>query len=182
MRAARPGLDVRIGLLDHGPPYVTDVEGAIAVPLLLSAGYHVRVDLPAQAPSATVTAPVGPDPLLSVALADRLVEGGYGGSAPVTLVAAGSADERSRADVEAQAGLLAGHLGVEVAVAYVAAGSPRLGDVEPAVVASYLLAPGTFYDAIKASAAGIVSPPLGDHPALAAVVLNRYDAHLDRRV
>lgn len=175
MRSARPGLDVAVGLLDHGPPYVEDARGAIAVPLLLSAGYHVRVDLPAQAPSATVTAPVGPDSLLSVALTDRLVEAGYDGAAPVTLVAAGSADERSRADVETQASLLAAQAGAEVTVAYVAAGAPRLADVRPAVVASYLLAPGTFYDAIRASGAEVIGAPLGDHPALAEVVLKRYD-------
>ncbi|MBV9096782.1 MAG: hypothetical protein JO079_01880, partial [Frankiaceae bacterium] len=137
VRSLRPGLPVSVGLLDHGPPDVCDVPGAIAVPLLLSAGYHVRVDLPARAPSAVVAAAVGPDPRLCAALADRLAEVGYDGSAPVTLAAAGSADERSRADVERQAGMLAEHLGVDVQVAYVAAGEPRLAEVRPAVVASY---------------------------------------------
>jgi len=176
VRAARPGLDVTIGLLDHGPPYVEDVAGAVAVPLLLSAGYHVRVDLPARAPRLTVTAAVGPDPLLSVALADRLAEAGYDGRAPVTLAAAGSADERSLDDVRRQAALLAEHLDVEVTAAFVAAGEPRLSDVRPEAVASYLLAPGTFHDKLSACGAQVVSAPLGDHAALADVVLARYDA------
>jgi uroporphyrin-III C-methyltransferase / precorrin-2 dehydrogenase / sirohydrochlorin ferrochelatase len=175
VRTLRPAVDVRVGLLDHGPPHVVDVEGAIAVPLLLSAGYHVRIDLPEQAPSALVAGAVGPDPRLSVALADRLAEAGYDGCAAITLAAAGSADERSRADVVAQARLLAAHLGVEVTVAYVAAGEPRLADVRPAVVASYLLARGTFHDAIKASSAEVVSEPIGDHPVLAELVLSRYE-------
>lgn len=99
----------------------------------------------------------------------------------MVLAAAGSADERSRADVEAQARLLAEHLGVAVRVAYVAAGEPRLADVEPAVVASYLLAPGTFHDAVRACGAGVVSDPIGAHEAVAEVVLCRYDAQVPGR-
>jgi sirohydrochlorin ferrochelatase len=176
VRALRPGVSVSIGLLDHGPPYVSDVRpGTVAVPLLLSSGYHVRVDLPAQAPHAVVTAAVGPDPRLCVALADRLAEAGYGGAGAVVLAAAGSADARSRADVATQGRLLAEHLGVGVTVAYVAAGEPKLADVEADVVATYLLAPGHFHDAIRACGATVVGAPLGDHPALAEVVLARYD-------
>jgi sirohydrochlorin ferrochelatase len=174
----RPGLAVTIGLLDHGPPYVEDgdVAAAVAVPLLLSAGYHVRVDLPARAPRATVADAVGPDPRLSLALADRLREAGYDGAAPVTLAAAGSADPRSLDDVRRQAAMLSEHLGVEVEAAFLSAGEPRLADVTPGVVASYLLAPGAFHDKLSASGATVVSAPLGDHPALADVVLSRYDA------
>ena len=67
MRVADPSLEVRVGYLEHGPPTVADVatDGAVAVPLLLSAGYHVRVDLSAQAPRVAVTAAVGPDPRLA---------------------------------------------------------------------------------------------------------------------
>lgn len=179
VRSLRPALAVSVGLLDHGPPLVADVApGTVAVPLLLSSGYHVRVDLPTQAPDAVLAAAVGPDPRLCVALADRLAEAGYDGAAPVTLAAAGSADERSRADVRRQAEMLGEHLGVEVSVAYVAAGEPRLADVRPSVVAAYLLAPGTFHDAALGCGAPVVSAPLGDHPALAEVVLARYDAAL----
>ena len=178
MRGLRPAVDVRIGLLDHGPPHVVDLDGAIAVPLLLSAGFHVRVDLPKQAPRVRISAPVGPDPALCVALADRLTEAGYDGRSPVVLAAAGSADERARADVAAQAELLAEHLGADVTVAYVAAGEPKLAEVKPVVVASYVLAPGTFHDAIAASGAKVVSAPLGDHPVVAELVLSRYDAAL----
>ncbi|MDQ1748028.1 MAG: uroporphyrin-III C-methyltransferase / precorrin-2 dehydrogenase / sirohydrochlorin ferrochelatase [Frankiaceae bacterium] len=134
----------------------------------------MRVDLPAQAPRAVVTAAVGPDPRLCVALADRLAEAGYDGTGAVVLAAAGSTDEHSLDGVRRQAALLADHLGVEVTAAFLSAGEPRLADVQPAVVASYLLAPGAFHDAM-ATAATLVSAPLGDHPVLADVVLERYD-------
>jgi sirohydrochlorin ferrochelatase len=179
LRVLRPSLDVAVGLLEHGPPHVRDVAtaGDIAVPLLLSSGYHVRADLPEQAPATRVAAAVGPDPALADALADRLREAGYDGG-PVTLAAAGSADPRSLADVAAQATMLADLLGVTVDVGYVAAGEPRLAELRPASVASYLLAPGTFADAAAACGAAVVSAPLGAHPALAEIALRRYDEAL----
>jgi sirohydrochlorin ferrochelatase len=182
VRERAPDLDVRVGYLDHGPPHVADVAepGAVAVPLLLSAGYHVRVDLPAQAPDVVVAAAVGPDPLLAAALADRLGEAGYDGEAPVTLAAAGSADERSRADVRLAAAQLAGRLGVSVEVAYVAAGEPRLSDRVEQAVATYLLAPGRFADQVAACGARVVSAPIGAHPAVADLVLARYRSALAR--
>jgi sirohydrochlorin ferrochelatase len=180
VRARRPDLDVRIGYLEHGPPDVADVaSGGVLVPLLLASGYHVRIDLPAQAPAGRVARAVGPDERLAVALADRLREAGYAGKAPVVLAAAGSSDDAALDDVRVAAGQLAGVLGVEVTAAFVAAGSPRLADVvttaPAAAVASYLVAPGAFHDAIVATGASVVSAPLGDHPAVAEVVLSRYD-------
>jgi sirohydrochlorin ferrochelatase len=41
-------------------------------------------------------------------------------------------------------------------------------------VASYLLAPGVFQDRLRASGAAWVSAPLGDHPAVAALILERF--------
>jgi sirohydrochlorin ferrochelatase len=41
-------------------------------------------------------------------------------------------------------------------------------------VASYLLAPGVFQDRLRASGAAWVSAPLGDHPAVAGLVLDRF--------
>ena len=178
VRALRPSVDVRVGLLDHGPPHVADIAGAVAVPLFLSSGYHVRVDLPAQAPGAQVASPVGPDPLLCDALADRLAEAGYDGAAPVALAAAGSADKQSLDDVRRQAEMLAARLGVEVTAAFLSAGEPRLSDVKPDVVASYLLAPGVFHDKLASSGAKVISAPIGDHNVVADVVLDRYDSAL----
>jgi len=177
VRALRGELEVRIGYLDHGPPSIADVtdDESVVVPLLLASGYHVRTDVPEQAPSAVVADAVGPDPRLARALADRLAEGGYDGLAPVTLAAAGSSDERALDDVRAMATRLAGLLGADVTPAFVAGGSPLLSELRPRVVASYLLAPGTFHDAVTAVGADIVSAPIGDHPSVAEVVLKRYD-------
>lgn len=178
VRRLAPDLDVRVGYLEHGPPHVTDVAtpGAVAVPLLLSSGYHVRADLPEQAPSAVVTPAVGPDPRLALALKERLAEAGWGGTGEVTLAAAGSADPRSLADVEVAAEQLSTLTGTRVRPAYVSAGEPRLADVRPHAVASYLLAPGVFYDAVAACGATVVAAPIGAHPTLAAIVVDRYRA------
>lgn len=177
VRALRAGVDVRIGYLDHGPPSITDVVEArcVVVPLLLSGGYHVRIDIPAQAAGCVLAAPLGPDPLLAIALADRLTEAGYDGSSPVVLAAAGSSDERALDDARAVAGFLAERLGVEVTAAFVSAGSPRVADVGATVMSSYLLAPGSFHDAVGSAGADVVSAPVGDHPVVARLVLARYD-------
>lgn len=182
VRKLRPGLDVRVGYLEHGPPHVADVAaGAIVVPLLLTSGYHVLVDLPAQvpgsqAPGSRVTPAVGPDPLLADALADRLAEAGYVAGGPVVMAAAGSADERARAEARLAGEQLAERLGAEVTTAFVSAGEPRLSDLAPVAVASYLVAPGAFHDACGRVGAAVVADPIGDHPAVAQVVLDRYDA------
>ncbi|NKY40020.1 sirohydrochlorin chelatase, partial [Cellulomonas septica] len=44
------------------------------------------------------------------------------------------------------------------------------------VVASYLLAPGYFYDRVREAGADVVAAPLAPDPRLADVVLDRYDA------
>lgn len=178
LRGLRAGLDVRIGYLDHGPPSIADVvDGDCAVvPLLLSAGYHVRIDLPAQATDAVITDAVGPDALLATALAERLRDAGYDGHKAVTLAAAGSSDDRALDEVRAMARQLAEHVGVEVAAAFIGSGSPRLSELRPDVVASYLLAPGAFHEAVVSSGAGIVSAPIGAHPVLAEIALARYDS------
>jgi sirohydrochlorin ferrochelatase len=174
-------VDVRPAYLEHGPPHVSGAAGAgaVVVPLLLSAGYHAQVDLPAQAPGATITRAVGPDDRLAVALRDRLLAAGWE-DGPVTLVGAGSADPNALADVRRAAEQLGLLLRVPVDVAFVSAGEPRLADLRPAAVASYLLAPGFFHDEVRRLTPGpaIVSEPLGDHPAVAEVVAERYRAAL----
>lgn len=169
---------MRVGYLDHGPPAIADVvdESCVVVPLLLSGGYHVRVDIPDQASGRVITDAVGPDPLLAVALADRLRAVGYDGAEPVVLAAAGSSDERALDDVRTVAGFLATHLGVEVTTAFVSGGMPRLSGISPQVLASYLLAPGMFHDAVAAAGAAVTSAPIGAHPVIAQIVLARWDS------
>jgi sirohydrochlorin ferrochelatase len=180
IRAARSELDVAVGYLEHGPPSLADAvtPGCVLVPLLLSSGFHVRTDIPTQAPDVRVADAVGPDPALSVALAERLREAGWQRQTPLVLAAAGSSDERALDDVRRAATLLGEHLGVDVEVGFVSAGAPRLGDLNPAAIASYLVAPGAFHDAVRASGAHVVAEPIGAHPAFAEIVLRRYDAAL----
>ena len=178
VRRARHGLDVRIGYLAHGPPSIADVvdESCVVVPLLLSGGYHVHIDIPAQATGCAIADPVGPDPMLAVALADRLADAGYDGRGSIVLAGAGSSDARALDDVRSMAGHLGERLGVDVSAAFVSAGQPRLGDITAAVVSSYLLAPGAFHDSVVDNGAAVVSAPIGDHEVVADLVLARYDS------
>ncbi|MGE5764530.1 MAG: sirohydrochlorin chelatase, partial [Mycobacterium leprae] len=57
VRAARPDLEVRTAWVDVGVPSLAEVLAqvstpSVVVPLLLSTGYHVRVDLPRAAAAA----------------------------------------------------------------------------------------------------------------------------------
>ena len=169
VRARQPGLSVRAAYLDHARPSVAEAlaetPDAVVVPLLLSRGYHLGVDLGSVAPS------LGPDPLLTTALQDRLAQAGAPPDVPVVLAAAGTSDLAGRADVEAQAGLLAAARRTEVTVAYLTDAPPRLS-VRTAV-AAYLLWPGHFADRLAEWGARWVSAPLADHPAVAELVLAR---------
>src|SRR5690348_6428936 len=113
-RRLRPGLETTAAFVDVQPPTVVDVvaglaaagQAAVVVPLLLSGGYHVHVDIAgavAGADGAVAARPLGPDPRLVAVLHDRLLEAGVDPRDPLTAVvvaAAGSSDERSVADVE----------------------------------------------------------------------------------
>ncbi|HET7139932.1 MAG TPA: CbiX/SirB N-terminal domain-containing protein, partial [Arthrobacter sp.] len=82
--ALRPGLDVREAYVDVQQPDLVDVvaglpEGvpAVVVPLLLSVGYHVKVDIARAVksrPGSLAAAPLGPDPRLAALLDQRLRE------------------------------------------------------------------------------------------------------------
>jgi sirohydrochlorin ferrochelatase len=99
--ARSPGLDVRLTYVDVQEPKVAEVTrvlpDAVVVPLLLSAGYHVRVDI-AEAVAGTpipVTEPLGPDDVLLDSMLARLPD-----ADAVVLAAAGSSDPAWRADIE----------------------------------------------------------------------------------
>jgi sirohydrochlorin ferrochelatase len=190
----RPGLDVRLSWLDHASPRVRDLAAKadrplVAVPLLLSTGYHVRHDIPQAVAGAPVPVMIarrlGPDPLLVEALVGRLAEAGWaGGPARLVLAAAGSSHAAARQDVRDLAELVSARLGRPVAIGY-AATEPAISDVVaearltgegPVVVLNYLLSPGQFADKVGRCGADLVAGPLGAHPAVARLVLERYDA------
>jgi sirohydrochlorin ferrochelatase len=198
-RALRPGLETWAAFVDVQPPTVADVVAELAadgrptvvVPLLLSGGYHVHVDI-AQAVerhrSAVAARPLGPDPRLVEVLSDRLVQAGGDPADPTTaivLAAAGSSDPRSVADVEATAHLLQQSWAGPVTCGYGSAARPpvpaavtaaREAGAARVVIAAYLLAPGHFHDRLATAGADAVTAPLLPDELIAAVLLDRYDA------
>jgi len=174
----RPDLDVRLAYVDVQQPRVAQaIQGldAVVVPLLLSTGYHVRVDIAeaVAANNAVATAPLGPDPVLVESLARRI-----GGADAVVLAAAGSSDPAWRADIAEVAEQLNAH------VAYASGTDRRVPDVvaelrsrgaQRITVAAYLLAEGLFYRSLHRAGADVVTPPLGRDPSIVDLVLRRYE-------
>jgi sirohydrochlorin ferrochelatase len=186
VRTRLPHVDVRVAFADVRTPSVTDVlrtiDGpAVVVPAFLAAGYHVRVDIPAQVlqsghPAVTVTEPFGPAPALVAAVHERLVEAGWRAE-PLVLAAAGSSDSQALADVRRAARLLAARTSVQVRVGYVTTAQPRVADLVRGnrfTVASWLLAPGLFHRALGEIGAR-VSEPIGAHANAVDLVVRRYE-------
>jgi sirohydrochlorin ferrochelatase len=192
VRRLAPVLDVRVAFVQHAEPALPDELAAagrntVVVPLLLATGYHLTTDIAgaAAATGAQVADPLGPDTLLVTALAGRLAEAGVPDKTPVVLAAAGSASPAAADDAQRQAGLLAERLEVPVTAAFASAARPRVTEAvaelrsrtgRPVAVATYLLAPGHFHDQLQHAGARWVTSPLGAHPAVAGVVIDRYRA------
>jgi len=203
LAATAPAVAVVGGFVDVQQPDVPHClaaaepgRAAVIVPLLISAGYHVRFDLANAVAGAlprpvVVTDALGPDERLARILGDRLTECGLGPDDRVVLAAAGSSDTNAVADCRTAGAQLAALLGRPVTVAFIAAAEPRLADAVAAVrleapgarvvVASYLLAPGTFAGLAREAGADVVSAELlvsGEEPpaALIEIVVDRYRA------
>jgi sirohydrochlorin ferrochelatase len=181
-----PVIDIRVAFVQHAQPSLTQAlaevgQEAIVVPLLLSAGHHLTTDIAASAKR--VAGPLGPDQLLVTALMSRLAEAGVPNDVGVVLAATGSSDPKAARQIAAQADLLAAELDAPVIAAFAASGQPSVEDAVadlrektrgPVAVASYLLAQGLFHDRLAKSGADWVTAPLGGHPAVAALVIDRY--------
>ncbi|WP_417220903.1 sirohydrochlorin chelatase [Arthrobacter sp.] len=201
----RPDLNVVESFVDvQQPALATSLAGLAGrtrvVPLLLSAGYHVHVDLAEAAaarPGTTVSGALGPDQRLVQVLARRLREAGTRPGDHVVLGCAGSNDQRAIADCEATAASLAAWLGQPVSTGYISAANPELkqavesarGNLAEAraqhgshgadadgrvVVATYLLAPGHFSSLARECGADVVTEPLltaGQEPPAEIVAL-----------
>ena len=204
-KAAARGLavkDVRAAYLGHTAPSVPQVLRTFApeahvtvLPLLLTAAYHSKTDIPRVLartgfPRITYGDPLGPHPLLLRALERRLPSAAFQNPAEVgvVLAAAGSSDPEANAAIARLAARWQAETGwFAVRPAYASAVGPdparavaellRAG-AGRVVVASYLLAPGLFADRIRdaslAAGAAAVSPALGAVPEVADVVLDRY--------
>lgn len=196
---AKPELDVSITFVDASHADVGSALEAAAtphtviVPLVLSAGFHVRTGLSLGLDriggDVRLAAELGPDDRIVEVLAERLAELGLVEGDAVLLAAAGSNDPRAVRECFETARRLGQRLGRPVTAGFIAAAIPRLPDaiemireVHPGsriVVCPYLLAPGTFYDQAKAAGADLVGDPLllPDRAApapLVDLVLDRY--------
>jgi sirohydrochlorin ferrochelatase len=215
--AACPGPAVRAAFLDHAGPRPDEelarlqedgFDAVTVVPLLLTAAYHRKVDVPAVVAKAyadgvripiTVTdipGPVGgrvPTPLLD-GLHRRLVETRTRFDA-VVLAAAGTRDRAACGSVDLSARALGHRLRVPCLAAYASASAPTPGEAvavlrqrgaQRVAVASYFLAPGRLYDAAVGGAygAGAVAAarPLGAAAELVRLVLDRVAAAHPRAV
>lgn len=206
----RPGLDVREAYVDVQEPDLVDVvaglpegETAVIVPLLLSVGYHVKVDIAKAArsrPGTFAAAPLGPDPRLAQVLDQRLAEAGVTDRDAVVLAAAGSSNANAAVSVEELLTQLQALRPNRMVAAYGASATPSVPDAvamllteleggagagESAgavddggrvVIASYLLAPGYFHDQLAKAGADLVTAPLLPSPEIAEIALERYDA------
>ena len=188
LRAARPECDVDLCYLDVVAPSLRSaIDGrpgpSVVVPMLLSTGYHVTQDIPTVTygrQEVRVADRLGPHPLLTSALVDRLTAAGGAGADQIALVASGSSHPGAAVDLARAAGDLAERLQRTV--------TPVTLDADPArriaalsrngtvAVAVYLLAEGLFADQIRAAAPGRpVGAPIGAHPAVVELVWRRYD-------
>jgi hypothetical protein len=130
----------------------------------------------------SLTPALGPSAALATAQVARLVEAGATPGQPLVLVAAGSNDPIATEDLRAAADLLAAAWGSEVRIATMSAGDVadvvRPGDA----VSTYLLAPGRFAhelaDAARAAGATAVADVIGTHPAVVALICDRFRAGL----
>ena len=207
--AGYPGLDVRASYLGHAAPTLAQALGAVdgaavVLPLLLTAAYHSKTDIPKvlrevrrARPRLGISygRPLGPHPLLRRALERRLTEAdGEPPSAStatetvIVLAAAGSSDPAANAVITDQAERWQAERGWRAVLpAYASAASPtppeavaaaRRSGARRVLVASYLLCPGVFADQVRsdclAAGAGAVSPVLGAAPEIADIVLGRY--------
>jgi sirohydrochlorin ferrochelatase len=203
-RATERGLSVpelHVAYLGHAAPSVPAVMRTFGpyaqvtvLPLLLTAAYHSKTDIPRVLARTRVRVtygePLGPHPLLLRALERRLPSAAFQNPAEVgvVLAAAGSSDPEANATIArlaAQWQAATGWFAVRPAYASAAAPDPAqavTGLLEAGarrvVVASYLLAPGQFADRIRdaslAAGAATVSPALGAAPEVADVILDRY--------
>jgi sirohydrochlorin ferrochelatase len=168
-RTSAGGVGVRAAFLDHCAPSLPQVLGSledgrarscIVVPLLLTAAYHSKSDIPAQLAAAGAAASaggaaggvlvrcaatLGPHPLLLAALERRLREAGVGvDSAPdrartaVVLAAAGSSDPAANATIaDLAAGLQRDRGWRAVVPAYASAAGPSPAEAVAALRADH---------------------------------------------
>ncbi len=194
--AARPDVTVRDAYLDFDRPHLADVlaeladEHIMVVPLLLSAAYHARTDIPAIVEAARDR---GSWVEVSAILADQALVGALhrpvSGAAvdAIVLAAAGTRDVAALAAIDEIAAQLgraasvpclagyasgAGRTVTEAIEALRVSGARRIG------LAAYFLAPGVLHDRALSAAVGttvLAADPLGAAPEIIDVISARID-------
>ncbi len=181
--AGYPGLDVRAAYLGHAAPTLAQALGAVdgaavVLPLLLTAAYHSKTDIPKVLHEVRRARPrlgigyghpLGPHPLLRRALERRLAEASDGeppsastaAETVIVLAAAGSSDPAANAMITDQAERWQAERGWRAVLpAYASAASPtppeavaaaRRSGARRVLVASYLLCPGVFADQVRSA-------------------------------
>ncbi|MEU5991767.1 sirohydrochlorin chelatase [Spirillospora sp. NPDC047418] len=209
VRARRPDVPVHAAFLDHAAPAPDRLldtlarnghGAAVVLPLLLTAAYHSKTDLPGALNRVRARHPrlrlrtagtLGPHPLLVRALERRLSDAGVDPGDPdtaVVLVSAGSSDASANATIARLALEWRPRGWWDVVPAYASAAGPKPGEAVAALleagaprvaVASYFLAPGYFTDKVgketRAAGASAVSPALGAAPEVADLIVRRYE-------
>jgi sirohydrochlorin ferrochelatase len=205
----RPDLRIEPAFLDHARPDLGAVvdrlvgrghDEIVVVPLLLTAAYHARIDVPQTVAQATVRHPgvgvrvadvIGTDPSLLTVLDERLREALRSARVreldALVLAAAGSSDARANAHVARLARVWGARHHLPTSVAYASASPPSTGEAvrewrrqgrRHVAVGSLFIAPGMLPDraaelAVEAGAVA-VSEPLGAHDEVARLILARY--------
>ncbi len=191
-----PDVDVVESYVELAEPTFSSVmetaqEPSVVVPLLLSTGYHVNLDLPESARLSrfpvTLGRPLGPHPLLGAAGAMLLRAAGAARDDAVVLVAAGSTDPDATAEALDAGRLLHAHWGAPVRVAFLSGSGPGVPEVfaelreqgrHRIATSPYLLAPGFFATRAetlaRAQGTVAVADVLARHPLVAELVVRRY--------
>ena len=181
--ADRAGFPVVGAFLDHDTPRLDTAvaaaapgEDVVVLPLLLSAAFHARVDVPAAVAalprSVTLLDPLGHPPTV---LDAALLRAGH---ASVVVAAGTKVDDEREAFADAVAAASA-RTGVPATVAFATGPGARLTDsAAGTVVVPWLLAPGRLLDSVLATAAessyDIVGGPLLDEPTMLDTIAARF--------
>nr|WP_269778941.1 CbiX/SirB N-terminal domain-containing protein [Propioniciclava soli] len=196
--AARlPGVVVRDAYVDVQSPTLGEVVdelvaaglSVVVVPVLLTLGFHTEVDVAravGRHPGRVVsTGPLGPHEALVDALLGRLAEASVAPGTPLVVAVAGSSRPAAIAVGHGVGDAVAARWDGPVTVGFLSAASPTVPDAVaaaraqtdgPVAAASYLVGRGFFQRKLERAGADAVSAPLGVHPRLIDVVVERYRA------
>lgn len=160
-------------------------EHVVVVPILLTLGFHTEVDVQeaiADHPGRAVsTGPLGPDPRLAGALVDRLREARVPEDTAVVVGVAGSSRPEAAEVGRGVARSVQSRWSGPVTVGFLAVAEPSVPDAVaaarstgPVALASYLIGRGFFQRKLAKAGGDFLAEPLGDHPGLVDVVVDRY--------